>query len=86
MVYLETLPKERQTIIISCLFAKENNIIYCKKEKHIQNKYRYKWNIDIAQQMNYLCLVFVNKRDQYIFMWRIPLPVLVALPRLCTTD
>lgn len=53
---------------------------------HIQNKYRYKWNIDIAQQMNYLCLVFVNKRDQYIFMWRIPLLVLVALPRLSTTD
>lgn len=58
MVYLETLPKERQTIIISCLFAKENNIIYCKKEKHIQNKYRYKWNIDIAQQMSLSLLGF----------------------------
>lgn len=22
-----------------------------------------------------LCLVFVNKRDQYIFMWRIPAPL-----------
>lgn len=30
-----------------------------------------------------LCLVFVNKRDQYIFMWRIPAPM---LPRLSTTD
>lgn len=33
-----------------------------------------------------LCLVFVNKRDQYIFMWRIPAPYLAMLPRLSTTD
>lgn len=24
--------------------------------------------------MSFACLVFVNKRDQYIFMWRIPAP------------
>lgn len=25
--------------------------------------------------MSFACLVFVNKRDQYIFMWRIPAPL-----------